>query len=113
MIAIDCSFRTEEGLIHFCAETNLSRANRISRHCLVDVREPSQTWGSSARARLSHAIRFERTSGVENDLVSLANSSNGLVGRFVVMLRVVTSRNGVGKIQLVSVEIPVADEAFG
>ena len=59
------------------------------------------------RTCLRHAVRLQRARSFENDLVNVANSLDGIIRRFVVMLRVVASRDGVGKIQLVTVEVPI------
>ena len=57
--------------------------------------------------------RLQRARGLENNFIDVAHGVNGIVGRFVVMLGVVAGRHRVNVVELVAVEVPVADKALG
>src|SRR5450432_132907 len=113
VVAIDRSVRAQQRLVHLDATAHLYGADGIRGHGLINEREPSHVGGSAAGATLSDAFGFQSAGGLKNDLVNLAHGLGGIVRGFVMMFGVVAGRDGEGKIQLVAVESPIADEASG
>ena len=87
VIAIDGGARTEKSLIHFDAAADLDGADGIGGDGLIHVTEPGEAGRRAAGAALRDAIGLERAGGLENDFVDFAHGIDGIVGRFVVMLR--------------------------
>ncbi len=59
------------------------------------------------------AVGFEGARGIENYFVDFAHGVNGIVWRFVMMRRIEALRNGENIVELVTVEIPIANKFFG
>src|SRR5262249_8062329 len=112
MISINGGLGAEQSFVHFCPEANLFCSYRICRYRLIDVGQPSEAGRSPARTSLGDAFRFQGTRRLQDDLVDLTNRGNRIVRRLVVMLWVVASGHGIGKVKLVAVEVPIADKAL-
>src|SRR6185369_14006223 len=107
------SFWPQQCLVHFGAKAYLAGADGIRGDGLIDVRKPCQAGRCSARTGLGYALRLQRTRGFQDYLIDVSDCGDGIVWRFVVMLRVVAGGDGVGEIKLVPIEVPVANELLG
>src|SRR5262249_50999129 len=112
VISVNGGVRSEKSLVHFHPPAHLHGANWIRRDGLVHITKPGKARGSSAGTNLCDTVRFESASRFENDSIDFAHSVERIRGRLVMVLRVVTERNGVDVVELVPVEIPVPDKTL-